>query len=131
MAPDGRWLAYTSAENATRQVYVTTFPEATERWRVSTTSGEDPQWRSDGRELFYIEAGHTLTAVPVLPGHVFATGPARPLFRASFPARGMAFGPSYAAAADGQRFVVLEADRDKEDLLRVTTNWRPDAGVTR
>jgi hypothetical protein len=125
VSPDGRWLAYTFAENAARQVYVTTFPDATERWRVSTGSGEDPQWRGDGKELFYIEGGHTLTAVPAFPGRDFHFGGARPLFRASFPARGMAFGPSYAASADGQQFVVLEADREREYLLRVTTNWKP------
>ena len=76
-------------------------------------------------ELFYIESGHTLTAVPVLPGREFRIGAARPLFRATFTARVMAMGPSYAASADGQQFVVVEADRDKENLLRVITNWPP------
>jgi Tol biopolymer transport system component len=125
VSPDGRWLAYTSTENPVRQVYVTTFPEPTERWRISITAGEDPQWRSDGRELFYIEGGQTLMVVPVQPGREFSIGAPRPLFRASFPPRGMPFGPSYSPTPDGQRFLVLEAERDGEILLRVITNWAP------
>ena len=125
VSPNGRWLAYTSTEAAVRQVYVTTFPEASERWRVSTSSGEDPQWRGDSGELFYIDGGDTLTAVPVLPGRDFRIGTARPLFRAAFAPRAMAVGTTYAASADGQRFLVLESTDDKEILLRVTTNWSP------
>jgi Tol biopolymer transport system component len=127
VSPDGRWLAYTDTEYSVRQVYVTTFPEATERWRISTGSGEDPQWRGDGKELFYIEGGHTLIAVPIRPAPGFQSGPAQALFRAAFPPRVMAWGPSYAPAPDGQQFVVLEADADQEMLLRVTTNWTPGA----
>jgi eukaryotic-like serine/threonine-protein kinase len=125
VSPNGRWVAYTSTEAPTRQVYVTTFPEPTERWRISTESGEDPQWRSDGSELFYIEGGQTLVAAPVLPDADFRVGATRPLFRAAFAARPMIYGPTYAVSADGQRFVVLEADREREVLLRVTTNWVP------
>ena len=32
---------------------------------------------------------------------------------------------AYSPTPDGQRFLVLEAERDKEILLRVITNWAP------
>ena len=68
--------------------------------------------------------------MPVLPGRDFRIGTPRPLFRASFAPRAVAVGPTYAAAADGQRFLVLESSDDKEILLRVTTNWLPGGDVT-
>jgi len=74
-----------------------------------------------GAELFYVERRDTLMAVPVLPGREFGIGAARPLFRARFP-RQMA-GPLFSPSADGQRFVVLEAEGAPEIVLRVTTNW--------
>jgi hypothetical protein len=38
----------------------------------------------------------------------------------------MVYGPTYAVSSDGQRFAVLESEREREVLLRVTTNWAPD-----
>jgi Tol biopolymer transport system component len=125
VSPNGRWLAYTAIDSPNRQVYVTTFPEPTERWRISTASGEDPQWRSDGSELFYVEDRQTVTSVPVSSGDDFRIGTAQPLFRAFFAVRSMVYGPTYAVSGDGQRFVVLESEREREVLLRVTTNWAP------
>jgi len=126
VSPNGRWLAYTSNETGMRQVYVTTFPAPTQRWRVSTDrGGEDPQWRADGRELYYVEQEQTLTAVPVGSGGGFQPGTPDPLFRVSFPARDLVFGSVYAPAPDGQRFLVNEQVRDSESSLWVTLNWTP------
>lgn len=124
VSPDGRWLAYTSVEGTERQVYITTYPNPTERWRVSTTSGEDPQWRRDGRELYYIEASDTLRAVSVDTGSRFKMGNSRPLFRAAFAQSSRQSGPAYAPSRDGQRFLVVESpDRQDEQGLHVTVNW--------
>src|SRR5262245_35619422 len=54
ISPDGRWLAYTSAENKRQDVFVQTFPPGGGKWQVSTNGGVDPAWRADGRELFYV-----------------------------------------------------------------------------
>jgi Tol biopolymer transport system component len=57
-SPDGRWLAYTSAEaGKATEVYVRPFPPPASgpggQWVVSTGGGQGPVWSSAGRELLY------------------------------------------------------------------------------
>ena len=56
-SPDGRWLAYSSDESGTFQVYVRPFPEASTaaggKWQVSNGSGMYPQWSRTAHELFF------------------------------------------------------------------------------
>jgi serine/threonine-protein kinase len=52
-SPDGRWLAYTSNESGTSEVYVRPFPGSGGRWQVSTGGGAFPVWSRDGRELLF------------------------------------------------------------------------------
>jgi eukaryotic-like serine/threonine-protein kinase len=123
VSPDGRWLAYTSSETVERQVYLTTFPKPTKRSRISTAGGQDPQWRSDGTELYYIAPDQTLMAVAVRPDGTFKNPEI--LFRASFDRESMAFGSVYSAAPDGQLFLVNQSVQDDDPLLVVTLNWTP------
>jgi Tol biopolymer transport system component len=51
ISPDGRWLAYDSDETGRFEVYVSSFPEPGERYRVSTSGGTNARWSKDGREL--------------------------------------------------------------------------------
>src|SRR5271154_1098687 len=51
-SPDGRWIAYATDEAGRSEVFVTSFPAATEKWQVSSAGGTMPYWRRDGRELF-------------------------------------------------------------------------------
>ena len=58
ISPDGRWLAYTSRDTE-RHVYLRPFavPMKDESaWQISTVGGQEPQWRADSKELFYLEA---------------------------------------------------------------------------
>ena len=52
LSPDGRLLAYTSNESGRTEVYVSRFPEMSNRAAVSSGGGQRPMWRGDGRELF-------------------------------------------------------------------------------
>jgi Tol biopolymer transport system component len=125
ISPNGRFLAYTAIDAGERHVYVTSFPEPRDRWRVSPERGDDPQWRRDGRELFYIDRGQTLVAVPIDPQSGQAAGPATPLFRAVFDTMGRSLGRAYAPSPDGQRFLVNERLGDDDYALWVTLNWAP------
>jgi len=58
-SPDGRWMAYTSDETGTPEVYVRPYQDAGAvgyggRWRISANGGKSPQWSRDGRQLFYL-----------------------------------------------------------------------------
>ena len=52
-SPDGRWLAYSSNESGTQEVYVRPFPGPGGRWQISKGGGLFPLWSRDGRELLF------------------------------------------------------------------------------
>jgi Tol biopolymer transport system component len=50
---DGRWMAYSSNESGTDQVYVRAFPDGGGQWQISNSGGTWPMWSRNGRELFF------------------------------------------------------------------------------
>ncbi|HEX6159507.1 MAG TPA: protein kinase, partial [Thermoanaerobaculia bacterium] len=62
-SPDGRFVAYTSTESERPEVYVQPYPATGAKWQVSTSGGEQPRWRRDGKELFYIAPDRRLMSV--------------------------------------------------------------------
>jgi WD40 repeat protein len=72
VSPDGRWLAYTSNEGGQFSVFVRPFPDGDGRWQISTT-GREPRWSPDGRELFFREHGE-LRVVAIDTRHGFSPG---------------------------------------------------------
>jgi serine/threonine-protein kinase len=109
-SPNGRYLAYTLAagEPGQTEVYVRPFPRVDSgRWQISTKGGTRPTWARNGRELFYLDASNTLTAVPVqTSGPTFSAGKPANVFKAKYatpyPPR------SYDVSADGKRFLMLK-----------------------
>ena len=89
-------------------MYVRPFPQVDAgRWQISTAGGTRPTWARSGRELFYLDASNTLTAVPVhTSGSTFSAGKPAKVFDARystpFPPR------SYDVSADGKRFLMLK-----------------------
>jgi Tol biopolymer transport system component len=107
ISPDGKWVAYASNESGDWEIYVTTYPTAAGKWQVSRGGGTEPRWRGDGKEIFYIGAGSTLTAVPVSGEGTFAAGNLMPLFRSQLRAQVSSTDQfSYDVTKDGQRFLV-------------------------
>lgn len=101
LSPDGRFLAYTSNESGRIEVYVSRFPEMSNRVTVSSGGGARPLWRGDGRELFYVSNGSRLMAAPVtVSGASLTIAPAAVLFEVPL------FGGLYAPSPDGQRFLI-------------------------
>src|SRR6188474_3217219 len=54
VSPDGRWAAFQADESGRWEVYVAAFPTFTSKRQISSGGGFQPQWRGDGRELFYL-----------------------------------------------------------------------------
>ena len=75
-SPDGRWLAYMSAESGRFEIYVRPFHGAGGPWQVSTGGGLMPRWRRDAKAIFYLTIDGSLMIVPVRTGSGFASGPA-------------------------------------------------------
>jgi Tol biopolymer transport system component len=83
VSPDGRWIAYTSNESGTGEVYVRAFPGTTAgRWQVSNGGGVEPRWSSDGRELYFL-GGDDLIAAQIRATHGFEVTELKPLLSAA------------------------------------------------
>jgi len=121
VSPDGRYLAYASDESGDWQVYVQTFPVAGGKRTISIGGGAEPQWRHDGKELYYLSPSGTLMAVDVRLTPTFDAGSPHPLFRASIPADIITYRNHYAVTADGQRFIVDSAGT--REPITVVVNW--------
>jgi eukaryotic-like serine/threonine-protein kinase len=119
-SPDVRYIAYTSDESGQDEVYVQPFPQTGAKWQVSSDSGQDPQWRQDGKELFYIGDGQ-LMAVPIEPTPVFHAGNPKPLFPVNVAPH--EFRSSYAATSDGKRFLVTSlSSKDESNAITLLMN---------
>jgi len=123
VSPDGRWMAYASDESGRFEIYVRPFPNAQGgKWQVSSEGGTDPQWRHDGKELFYFSGDDRLMAVAVgADASGFTAGKTEPLF--SQAAR-TANRTNYAVTADGQRFLINRVVQAANDAgITVVLNW--------
>jgi eukaryotic-like serine/threonine-protein kinase len=106
VSPDGRWVAYDSNESGRWEVYVATFPSFSSRRQVSNGGGVEPQWRGDGKELFYVGRDRSMMSVRVDTRTDFAASSPTTLFSTEVIVN--PYEPQYAVTADGQRFLVLE-----------------------
>jgi len=123
VSPDGRWIAYESDDVNPRQIYVQSFPKPGGRWQVSTAGGDQPRWRADGKELYYIAPDGKLMAAQVkTSGAAFEVADTpKPLFQTGA-SQGNNATYSYAVTRDGQRFY-LWMPHTEGTPLTVIMNW--------
>ncbi len=123
-SPNGRFVAYTSAETGRYEVYVETFPQQTGKWQISPSGGNVPMWRRDGKELFFLGLDGKLMAVDVnTTGATFEAGIPKPLFQTQL--NGGAAGRNfYVVAPDGRRFLMLvPVEPNNAEPITVVVNW--------
>jgi len=124
LSPDGRWLAYTSDEGGSLEVWLRSFPEGDVRLQVSTGGGAEPVWGPAGREIFFVSLDGTLMSVPISASSPPELGRAQSLFRVDLPPLLLPFWPRYTVTGDGERFLVVRLLRDETTLpLYAVTNW--------
>jgi Tol biopolymer transport system component len=124
-SPDGKWVAYASNESAKWKIYVTSFPEAKGKWQISSGGGEQPRWRGDGKELFYLSSDGKVMAAPVSTGTNFRAGASVALFQAN-PRELVATSEQivYDVSKDGQRFLInTQVNNTDTRPMSVVLNW--------
>jgi serine/threonine-protein kinase len=52
-SPDGRWMAYSSDDSGTSEIYVRAFPDQGRKWQISNSGGAYPMWSRIRSELFF------------------------------------------------------------------------------
>ena len=123
-SPDGRYVAYSSNESGTREVYVQTLPLGGGKWQISSGGADSVAWRADGKELFFKSLADEFFAVPVSTGAQFEPGQPKSLFKRGVNrSTATATTSRWAVTPDGQKFVV-NASRESRGLpFSVVLNW--------
>jgi serine/threonine protein kinase/Tol biopolymer transport system component len=136
-SPDGRWIAYASAETGRQEVYVIPFDPARAarhedvqgKWQVSTSGGSIPAWRGDGKEIFFFnnETNAMMAAAVNGAGAAFEVGASQTLFRIPQPpVQNQTAGLPFDVTRDGQRFLI-RVDEDRTALAApsptAVVNW--------
>lgn len=111
LSPDGRWLAYTSDETGTPEVYVKSFSAdgklGPDKKLISSKGGRLPIWRRDGSELFFIASDSSMMAASVQSGGTeFQFDAPKPLFKTRTLSLEGAIFHEYDVSADGQKFLI-------------------------
>ena len=130
LAPNGRFFAYASDESGRSEVYVQTLPPSAAKWQVSIAGGFQPQWRRDGRELFFLGPDLKLMAAEVdTRTGAFSTRAPRALFPTRSRRSNLKGAASYLASPDGQRFLIdSQIGADQSSPVQLVLDWRPAEG---
>jgi Tol biopolymer transport system component len=130
LSPNDRWLAYVTDESGKSEVWVASFPSGEIRRQVSVGGGTSPEWGKDSQEIYYVSKDKRLIATPLRAGqHGVELGTPLPLFSIENLVETeqivMPTCNSYAAAFNGQRFLVAVRVRDPSaPPIRILVNWR-------
>jgi Tol biopolymer transport system component/predicted Ser/Thr protein kinase len=132
LSPDSHWMAYTSDESGRREVYVQSFPRGESKRQISIGGGEQPRWRADGKELFFVGADGNMMAASGKTGAgakpSFEPGAPQQLFEAHLNQGGAPIF-EYDVTGDGKRFLLntVAGNSAASPLLNVVVKW--DAGL--
>jgi hypothetical protein len=121
VSPDGRWLAYSSAESGVSEVYVTSLEGRGGRWQVSQR-GNSPCWSRDGKELFYRDDTRMM-GVDVETQPTFTHSSPHQLFEGDY-VQSNSLARNYDVAPDGRFLMVRRAsDENASNHVNVVIDW--------
>jgi len=122
LSPDGRMLAVVSDESGSNELYLSAFPAAGPRTRISGAGGFAARWSRTGQELIYRADGGLVMAIQVqqlASTGVITVGKPAELFRLP-PARTLV---DYDVSADSQRFLgIIRKELSAQQPLTVVVN---------
>jgi serine/threonine-protein kinase len=105
-SPDGRWLAYSSDESGSYQVYVRAFPSKEGKWQISNNGGAVPEWAHNSHELFFRTLDNQIMVADyTVRGDRFVAD--KPRLWSEKRIANVGGLPNYGLAPDGKRVVAL------------------------
>jgi Tol biopolymer transport system component len=128
ISPDGRFFTYVSDASGRTEVYVETLPPTASKWQISTAGGFQPQWRRDGRELYYLAPDLRLMTVSVAAqGSTLSFGPPQALFLTRSRRSNLKGATGYIATPDGQRFLIdSQNEEDVSSPIHLLVDWQAE-----
>jgi Tol biopolymer transport system component len=125
-SPNGRWVAYETNESGAFQIVVQSFPERSFKRQVSQFGGNQPRWRADGKELYFIAPDGKMMAASIIDeGSSLSLGTALPLFQAT-PAAGTGTNrQEYVVTRDGRFLINQPVETSSASPITLILNWKP------
>jgi Tol biopolymer transport system component len=120
ISPDGRFVAYASAESGVPQIFAQPFPNPTGRWQVSVNGGSHPFWTAGGKEIVFRGLDGSIHAVPIGITPDGALDPGTPV-RLLPGAIGGNFPGRWVPTNDGREFYLIQAgDIGRAEISPIT-----------
>ena len=105
---------------------VESFPEPGHRKPISSGGGAFPEWRPDGRELYYLAPDGRLMAVPITTyGATFEPGTPVSLFSPRIATSRETPLPQYDVARDGRFLINVNVEDAPTPPITLLQNWKP------
>jgi serine/threonine protein kinase/Tol biopolymer transport system component len=126
MSRDGRWIAYVSSESGRPEVSVRSLSGTPKRFPVSSNGGDQPVWRRDNAELFFIDPEGQLQSVNVQWSRDGSPTFGLPVAMKNVPLIGRGhWGTPYDVSPDGNRIYFLRRNDDpRPGEIHVVIGWR-------
>jgi serine/threonine-protein kinase len=130
ISPDGRWIAYSSAESGRHEIYVRPYPNLEDRrWQISVDGGVQPVFSRRGDELFFLgREGRMMVSQIRTSGEFSASAPRAILepqhYALESAVNAIITARTYDISPDGQRFLMIEsAEAPVNAGIVVVLNW--------
>jgi eukaryotic-like serine/threonine-protein kinase len=125
LSPDGRWIVYVSEESGRPEVSVRRLSGPPRRIVISGGGGDQPVWRRDGAELFFVEPQGRLRSVAVSPEKDANLTFGLPVELKVPPIGSGLWGTQYDVSPDGRRVYFLDHTRERAPReIAVVLGWR-------
>jgi Tol biopolymer transport system component len=123
VSPDGRWLAYSSLESGSSEIYVRPFGGPGPKRQISNGGGVHPRWTADGREIVYWTPPRGLAGASIsLDGGTLTSGTPRTILQTPIltliDAR-----THWDMTRDGTRLLARVASGTDPPSITVVVNW--------
>lgn len=122
-SPDGHFVCYTSDETGRPEIFVQTWPLSDGKWQITFAGGDQPFWRGDGKEVFYLASDGKLMSVQAdLATRSFAD----PVVLFQTPLTPVSITGNrnqYLVPRDGQRFLLFESPNSAPTHLTLVQNF--------
>ena len=102
--PGGPWVAFESAQSGDDEIYIAPFPKGGRR-RVSSGGGTLPQWKADGKELYFVAANDDIMAATIRADQALDVGSPERVVHFCGDGPGVQ-GRAYDVTPDGARFLM-------------------------